>query len=74
MAALGETNIAGSMIKVEELVNTQKVYLNAGAKKILVPIAPAAYLEGVPPELMGGFQIIYYQSTKDAVIKAFGME
>lgn len=34
----------------------------------------AADLGTVPPELMGSFQIIFYQSAEDAVFKALGVE
>ena len=74
LAVLGEISIAGSMIKVDELANTLQVCLDAGAKKILLPITSAADLGTVPPELMGSFQIIFYQSAEDAVFKALGVE
>lgn len=74
LAVLGEISIAGSMIKVEELANTLQVCLDAGAKKILLPITSAADLGTVPPELMGSFQIIFYNSAEDAVFKALGVE
>jgi ATP-dependent Lon protease len=74
LAVLGEISIAGSMIKVEELANTLQVCLDAGAKKILLPITSAADLGTVPPELMGSFQIIFYQIAEDAVFKALGVE
>jgi ATP-dependent Lon protease len=34
----------------------------------------AVDLGTVPPELMGSFQIIFYQSAEDAVFKALGVE
>ena len=74
LAVLGEISIAGSMIKVEELANTLQVCLDAGAKKILLPITSAADLGTVPPELMGSFQIIFYNSAEDVVFKALGVE
>ncbi len=74
LAVLGEISIAGSMIKVDELANTLQVCLDAGAKKILLPITSAADMGTVPPELMGSFQIIFYQSAEDAVFKALGVE
>jgi ATP-dependent Lon protease len=74
LAVLGEISIAGSMIKVEELANALQVCLDSGAKKILLPITSAADMGTVPPELMGSFQIIFYQSAKDAVFKALGVE
>lgn len=74
LVVLGEISIAGSMIKVDELANTLQVCLDSGAKKILLPITSAADMGTVPPELMGSFQIIFYQSAEDAVFKALGVE
>lgn len=74
LAVLGEISIAGSMIKVDELANALQVCLDSGAKKILLPITSAADMGAVPPELMGSFQIIFYQSAEDAVFKALGVE
>lgn len=74
LAVLGEISIAGSLIKVEELANALQVCLDSGAKKILLPITSAADLGTVPPELMGSFQIIFYNSAEDAVFKALGVE
>lgn len=74
LAVLGEISISGSMIKVDELANTLQVCLDSGAKKVLLPITSAADMGTVPPELMGSFQIIFYNSTEDAVFKALGVE
>lgn len=74
LAVLGEISIAGSMIKVDELANALQVCLDSGAKKILLPITSAADMGTVPPELMGSFQVIFYQSAEDAVFKALGVE
>lgn len=74
LAILGEISIAGSMIKVDEFANALQVCLDSGAKKILLPITSAADMGTVPPELMGSFQIIFYQSAEDAVFKALGVE
>jgi len=74
LAVLGEISISGTMIKVDELANSLQVCLDSGAKKVLLPITSAADLGTVPPELMGSFQIIFYQSAEDAVFKALGVE
>ena len=62
------------MIKVEDLANTLQVCLDSGAKKVLLPITSAADIGTVPPELVGCFNIIFYQSPEDAVYKALGVE
>lgn len=74
LAVLGEISISGSMIKVDELANTLQVCLDSGVKKVLLPITSAADLGTVLPELMGSFQIIFYNSAEDAVFKALGVE
>ena len=74
MAVLGEISIAGTMIKVNELANALQVCLDSGAKKVLLPITSAADLGAVPSELIGCFNLIFYQSAEDAVYKALGVE
>ena len=74
MAVLGEISISGTMIKVEELANALQVCLDSGAKKVLLPITSAADLGTVPAELIGCFNLIFYNSAEDAVFKALGVE
>ena len=74
LAILGEISISGTLIKVEDLANALQVCLDSGAKKVLLPITSAADLGTVPPELIGSFQIIFYNSAEDAVFKALGVE
>ena len=74
LAVLGEISIAGTMIKVDELANSLQVCLDSGAKKVLLPITSAADLGSVPSELIGCFNLIFYQSAEDAVYKALGVE
>ena len=74
LAVMGEISIAGTMMKVDELASTLQVCLDSGAKKVLLPITSAADLGSVPSELIGCFNIIFYQSAEDAVYKALGVE
>ncbi|WP_087273676.1 protease Lon-related BREX system protein BrxL [Blautia sp. An46] len=74
LAVLGEISISGTMIKVDDLANVLQVCLDSGAKKILLPITSAGDLGSVPAELMGSFNIIFYNSAEDAVFKALGVE
>ena len=74
LAVLGEISISGTMIKVEELANALQVCLDSGAKKVLLPITSAADLGTVPAELIGCFNLIFYNSAEDAVFKALGVE
>lgn len=71
---LGDLSIGGTIMKVGELANTLQVCLDSGAKKVLLPITSAVDLGTVPSELIGCFNIIFYQSAEDAVFKALGVE
>jgi len=74
LAVLGSMSISGSIIKVEELANILQVCLDSGAKKVLLPITSAVDMSSVPPELMGKFNLIFYQTPEDAVFKALEVE
>ena len=74
VVVLGDLSIGGTLIKVEELANTLQVCLDSGAKKILLPLSSAADLGTAPAELIGGFNLIFYNSAEDAVFKALGVE
>lgn len=71
---LGDFSIGGTVMKVEELANTLQVCLDSGAKKVLLPITSAVDLGSVPAELIGCFNLIFYNSVEDAVFKALGVE
>jgi len=74
LVVLGNLSIGGTIIKVAELANTLQVCLDNGAKKVLVPITSTVDMVTVPPELMGQFNLIFYQTAEDAVFKALGVE
>jgi len=74
LAVLGEISISGTMIKVDELANSLQVCLDSGAKKVLLPITSAVDIGTVPSDLIGAFNVIFYQSAEDAVYKALGVE
>jgi len=74
LAVLGEISITGTMLKVGELANAFQVCLDSGAKKVLLPIISAADLGLVPADLIGCFNLVFYQSAEDAVYKALGVE
>lgn len=74
LAVLGEISISGTILKVDELANSLQVCLDSGAKKVLLPITSAVDLGTVPPELVGSFNLIFYNSAEDAVFKALGVE
>jgi ATP-dependent Lon protease len=74
LAVLGDISIAGTVIKVDELANSLQVCLDSGAKRVLLPATSVVDLTTVPSELIGSFNLIFYQSAEDAVFKALGVE
>ncbi|WP_286910853.1 protease Lon-related BREX system protein BrxL [Clostridium sp. UBA1652] len=74
LAVLGSVSIGGTINKVEGLANTLQVCFDAGAKKILLPMANAPDIPLVPPELFAKFQIMFYSGAEDAVFKALGVQ
>ena len=74
LAILGEISISGTMMKVDELANALQVCLDSGAKRVLLPITSAAELGTIPADLIGSFNLIFYNSAEDAVFKALGVE
>lgn len=74
LVVLGSMSIGGTINKLEELASLLQVCFDAGAKKILLPMASAPDIGTVPPELFAKFQISFYQSPEDAVFKALGVE
>lgn len=74
MVVLGTLSIGGTINKVEELASVLQVAFDAGAKKILIPMSSAVDIATVPSDLFAKFQISFYSSAEDAVIKALGIE
>lgn len=74
LAVLGEISISGTMMNVDELANSLQVCLDSGAKRVLLPITSAANLGTVPADLIGSFNLVFYNSAEDAVFKALGVE
>lgn len=74
LAVLGEITISGTIMKVDELANSLQVCMDSGAKRVLLPITSANELGNVPADLIGSFNLIFYNSAEDAVFKALGVE
>ena len=73
LCVLGSMSIGGTINKVEELASTLQVAFDAGAKRILIPMSSAADIPTVPADLFAKFQISFYSSPEDAVVKALGI-
>lgn len=74
MAVLGDISVSGTVSKVDNLANTLQVCLDSGAKRILLPTVSAVDIGTVPSELIGTFNLVFYQDVSDAVFKALGVE
>ena len=74
MVVLGSMSIGGTLNKVEELASVLQVAFDAGAKKVLIPMSSAVDIATVPADLLAKFQLSFYSSPEDAVIKALGIE
>ena len=74
LVVLGSMSIGGTLNKVEELASVLQVAFDAGAKKILIPMSSAIDIATVPADLFAKFQLSFYSSPEDAVIKALGIE
>ncbi|ANY11647.1 protease Lon-related BREX system protein BrxL [Leuconostoc lactis] len=73
LVILGTMTIGGTLQRVDDLADTLQVAHDSGAKKVLLPMASAADLGTVPPELMSTFSILFYSSVEDGVFKALGV-
>lgn len=74
LCVLGSMSIGGTINKVGELAATLQVCFDAGAKRVLLPMSSAVDISTVPSDLFSKFQISFYNSPEDAVIKALGVE
>ena len=61
------------MVPVDNLSESLQVAHDAGAKRLLLPMASVADIPTVPGELFAKFQTSFYADAKDAVFKAFGV-
>mgnify|MGYP003308880173 CR=1 FL=1 len=74
LVILGDFTIGGTITKLDNLADTLQVCLDSGAKKILLPMSSTADFGTVPSDLLGKFNLMFYQSPEDAVYKALGVE
>ncbi len=72
LVILGSMSIGGTVTKVNNMADTLQVCMDAGAKRVLLPMSNASDINTVPPELFSKFQINFYNTPEDAVRKAVG--
>ena len=74
MVVLGSMSLGGNLIPVENLAESLQVAGDAGAKRVLLPMASVKDLATIPGELFAKFQTGFYADPVDAVFKALGVE
>ena len=74
MVVLGSMSLGGSLIPVENLAESLQVAFDAGAKRILLPMASVGDIPTIPGELFAKFQTSFYADPRDAVFKSLGVE
>jgi ATP-dependent Lon protease len=73
MVILGDMGLGGNIIAGENLAECLQVAFDAGAKRILLPMASVGAIPTIPGELFAKFQTSFYADPVDAVFKALGV-
>jgi ATP-dependent Lon protease len=74
MVVLGSMSLGGNIIPVESLAESLQVAHDAGAKRVLLPMASVRDIPTIPGELFAKFQTSFYSDPRDAAFKALGVE
>ena len=73
MVVLGTMSLGGNIVPVENLAESLQVAADAGAKRLLLPMASVTDIPTIPGELFAKFQTGFYADPRDAVFKALGV-
>jgi ATP-dependent Lon protease len=73
MVILGSMSLGGNIVPVENLAESLQVAFDAGAKRLLLPMASVKDIATIPGELFAKFQTGFYADAGDAVFKALGV-
>jgi len=74
LVVLGSMSLGGNIIPVENLAETLQVAFDAGAKRLLLPMASVSDIPTIPGELFAKFQTGFFSDPRDAAFKALGVE
>ena len=74
LVVLGTMSLGGNLVPVENLAESLQVAADAGAKRLLLPMASVGDIPTIPGELFAKFQTSFYADAKDAVFKTFGVQ
>lgn len=72
MCVLGSMSIGGSIIPTTDLAGALQIAADAGAKKILLPVADMMQYSKVPADLISRFSLEVYSDPVDAAFKGLG--
>lgn len=72
MVLLGRMSLGGNIVPVEDLAEPLQVAFDAGAKRLLLPMASVKDIPTILGELFAKFQTGFYADPVDAVFKALG--
>ena len=74
LVVLGTMSLGGNIVPVENLAESLQVAAEAGAKRLLLPMASVGDIPTVPGELFAKFQTSFYADPTSAVFKAMGVQ
>jgi hypothetical protein len=69
----GQHEPGRDIVPVENLAESLQVAFDAGAKRLLLPMASVKDIPTIPGELFAKFQTGFYADASDAVFKALGV-
>ncbi|MEE9384267.1 MAG: S16 family serine protease [Nannocystaceae bacterium] len=73
LVVLGTMSLGGNIVPVESLAESLQVAADAGAKRLLLPMASVGDIPSIPGGLFAKFQTGFYADPTDAVFKALGV-
>ena len=74
MCVLGSMSIGGKIIPTSDLAGALQIAQDAGAKRILIPVADMLQYSKVPADLISKFSLEVYSDPVDAAFKALGIK
>ena len=74
MCILGSMSIGGTIIPTSDLPGALQIASDAGAKRILIPVADMMQYGKVPADLIAQFSLEVYSDPVDAAFKAMGIK
>jgi ATP-dependent Lon protease len=74
MCVLGSMSIGGTIIPTADLPGALQIAHDAGAKRILIPVADMMQYSKVPADLIAKFSLEVYSDPVDAAFKALGIK